>query len=55
VVEGLGYARVQVAEAPTGFALLGAAVRSAAETVTGWVRRLVRAARSSLGGSTATV
>ncbi len=39
VVEGLGYARVQVTEAPMGWKALASVARSAVATLSGMVRR----------------
>lgn len=39
VVEGLGYARVQVMESPSAWSKVGAAWRRAAVELSGWLRR----------------
>jgi Protein of unknown function (DUF2917) len=40
VVEGLGYARVQVMEPPAGWRYWAGTARSALDSMTSWVRRL---------------
>jgi hypothetical protein len=40
VIEGLGYARVQVAEAPAGWRFVTGVARSAMAALTSWARRL---------------
>lgn len=39
VVEGLGYARVQVMESPSGWSKVGAVWQRAAVELSGWLRR----------------
>ncbi len=47
VVEGLGYARVQVMEAPAGLSAVGAAARRALDSVEAWFHRLPIAQRTA--------
>lgn len=51
VVEGLGYARVQVMEAPAGWSALGAAARRALDSVDTWFHRLPLVQRAAASGS----
>jgi hypothetical protein len=48
VVEGLGYARVQVAEAPAGWRSVAGIARSAMAALTSWARRLPALSRASV-------
>ncbi len=47
VVEGLGYARVQVMEAPAGWQAVRAAARRAIDAVEAWFHRLPLAQRAT--------
>jgi hypothetical protein len=51
VVEGLGYARVQVMETPSGLSALRATARRALDSVEGWFHRLPIVQRATQAGS----
>jgi hypothetical protein len=51
VVEGLGYARVQVMEMPSGLSAVRAAARRAFDSVEGWFHRLPIVQRATQAGS----
>jgi hypothetical protein len=51
VVEGLGYARVQVMEAPAGWRAVGTAARRVFDSVEAWFHRLPLGQRAAPSGS----
>jgi hypothetical protein len=51
VVEGLGYARVQVMEPPLGWRSVAAGLRRAADALAGYTHRLLSPTRSSVARS----